>query len=91
MISDKDKRIMELEQRLVTEVSDLENVIRDNEFYKKAVNDVVETAKGYGLISDSVLWSDLNDYENKRIDYDQLYKRLLDNALQELKMAVSNL
>ena len=59
--------------------------------YNKAIDDVLEVAKGYGLISSEVGFSDLMDYENNEISEDVLWMRFEDNALRELKMAVEDL
>lgn len=59
--------------------------------YNKAIDDVLEVAKGYGLISSEVGFSDLMSYENNEISEDVLWMRFEDNALRELKMAVEDL
>ena len=59
--------------------------------YNKAIDDVLEVAKGYGLISSEVGFSDLMAYENNEISEDVLWMRFEDNALRELKMAVEDL
>ena len=61
------------------------------EMYNKAIDDVLEVAKGYGLISSEVGFSDLMAYENNEISEDVLWMRFDDNALRELKMAVEDL
>ena len=40
--------------------------------YNKAIDDVLEVAKGYGLISSEVGFSDLMSYENNEIAEDVL-------------------
>ena len=59
--------------------------------YNKAIDDVLKVAKGYGLISSEVGFSDLMAYENNEISEDVLWMRFEDNALRELKMAVEDL
>ena len=63
----------------------------EKEIYNKAIDDVLERAKSYGLISSECGFSDVMAYENNEISEDVLWMRFEDNALRELEMAVEDL
>ena len=63
----------------------------EKEIYNKAINDVLNKAKDYGLISSELGLSDIMDYEEKRISENELWERFEENALGELNMAVMDL
>lgn len=65
----------------------------DNEkkIYNKAINDVINRAKDFGLISSELGLSDIMAYENKTISEDELWERFEENAIGELNMAVLDL
>lgn len=55
------------------------------------VDEIIDTAKGYGLVCDSCLFSLINDYDNKRISYDELLEKLQNDVIRELKLAIDDL
>lgn len=57
----------------------------------KFVDVIIDTAKGYGLVCDSCLFSLINDYDNKRISYDELLEKLQNDVIIELQMAIDDL
>lgn len=63
----------------------------EKEIYNKAISDVIESAKSYGLISSELGFSDVMAYENKEITEEELWERFEENALGELNMAVMDL
>ena len=63
----------------------------EKEIYNKAINDVINRAKDYGLISSELGFSDIMAYENKTISEDELWERFEENALGELNMAILDL
>lgn len=81
-------RSNELEQ-LKKENKELNNQLYDlKESYNKVIDEVIETAKSYGLISETCLWQYINEYDNKKITYDELYEKLLSVAVHELEFAI---
>lgn len=77
---------------LEKENAELNNQLYDlKESYNKIIDEVIENAKSYGLISETCLWQYINEYDNKEITYDELYEKLLSVAVQELKMAIEDM
>ena len=46
------------------------------ESYNAVIDEVIDTARGYGLVSDSALFCYINEYDNKAINYDELLDRI---------------
>lgn len=63
----------------------------EKKIYNKAINDVINRAKDFGLISSDLGLSDIMEYENKTISEDELWERFEENAIGELNMAVLDL
>ena len=77
---------------LEEENKELNNQLYDlKESYNKIIDEVIENAKSYGLISETCLWQYINEYDNKEITYDELYERLLSVAVQELRLSIEDM
>lgn len=79
-------------ENLQKENKELNNQLYDlKELYNKIIDEVIENAKSYGLISETCLWQYINEYDNKEITYDELYERLLSVAVQELSLSIEDM
>lgn len=78
--------------KLIKENKELNSQLYElKESYNKIIDEVIETAKSYGLISETCLWQYINEYDNKEITYDELYERLLSVAVQELSLSIEDM
>ena len=61
------------------------------ESYNAVIDEVIDTARGYGLVSDSALFCYINEYDNKAINYDELLDRIRNETIIELKLAIEDM
>ena len=73
-------------------INALEEMIEKMKFERsKFIDEIIDTSKGYGLVCDSCLFSLINDYDSKRISYDELLNKLQIDVIRELKLAIDDL
>lgn len=91
----QNQRLNELKNEnaeLKGEVKAVREILEElKESYNAVIDEVIDTARGYGLVSDSALFSYINEYDNKAINYDELLDRIRNETIIELKLAIEDM